>query len=145
MHIMHIHSKYVVQNRALLDTLRIFESNNNKGHIVLYPTLLIGHTQHKGHMRIYSCPFVPKKLKKSNRQDYVFIRPPGISDGAFQLRMDNIWFCKLLLLFKLYTRTDAGMQFHECAAYAPSFLCWKNTRDRGKQIILCILCILCIL
>ena len=94
MHIMHIHSKYVVQNRALLDTLRIFQSNHNKGHIVLlYTTLLIGHTQHKGHMRIYSCPFVPKKLKKSNRQDYVFIRPPGISEGAFQLRMDNIWFC----------------------------------------------------
>ena len=115
MHIMHIHSKYVVQNRALLDTLRIFQSNHNKGHIVLYTTLLIGHTQHQGHMRIYSCPFVPKKLKKSNRQDYVFIRPPGISEGAFQLRMNNIWFCKVLLLFKLYTKTDAGMQYLECA------------------------------
>ena len=34
---------------------------------------------------------------------------------AFQLRMDNIWFCKLLLLFKIYTKTDAGMQYQECA------------------------------
>ena len=47
----------------------------------------------------------------------VFIRPPEISDGAFQLRMDNIWFkfSKLLLLFKIHTKTDAGMQQHECA------------------------------
>ena len=116
MYILHIHWNFVVQNRALLDTLRIFQSNNNSiGHIVLYSSLLIGHTQHKGHMRISSCPFVPRKLQKSNHQDYVFIRPPGISHGAFQLRIDNIWFCKPLLLFKLYTKTDAGMQYLECA------------------------------
>ncbi len=58
---------------------------------------------------------VPKKLQQTNSQDMVFIRPPGISDGAFQLRMDNIWFCKLLLLFKINTMTDTGMQQHECA------------------------------
>ena len=133
MHIMHIHSKYVVQNRALLDTLRIFQSNNNKGHIVLYTTLLIGHTQHKGHMCIYSCPFVPKKLKKSNRQDFVFIRPPGISEGAFQLRMDNIWFCKLLLLFKLYTRTDAGMQYLDCA-YVSVLEEYRGPRKSGHIV-----------
>ena len=137
MHIMHIHSKYVVQNRALLDTLRIFQSNNNKGHIVLYTTLLIGHTQHQGHMRIYSCPFVPKKLKKSNRQDYVFIRPPGISEGAFQLRMDNIWFCKLYcFLNSIQGQTLA------CSTWTvPMFLCWKSTGVRGNQVILCIFCI----
>lgn len=75
----------------------------------------MGHTEHAGQMRISSLPFVPKKLKRSNRQDMVFIRPPGISEGAFQLRMDNIWFCKLLLLFKIHTRTDTGMQYRECA------------------------------
>ncbi len=47
--------------------------------------------------------------------DCVFIRPPGISDGVFQLRMDNIWFCKLLPLFKMYTKTGAGMQYLERA------------------------------
>ena len=66
-------------------------------------------------MRVSSWPMVPKKLQQTNRQDMVFIRPPGISDGAFQLRMDNIWFCKLLLLFKINTMTDTGMQQHECA------------------------------
>jgi hypothetical protein len=66
-------------------------------------------------MRVSSFPFVERKLHRTNRQDMVFIRPPGISDGAFQLRMDNIWFCKLLLLFKIRTMTDAGMQEHKCA------------------------------
>ena len=84
-------------------------------------------------MRIYSCPFVPKKLKKSNRQDYVFIRPPGISEGAFQLRMDNIWFCKLLLLFKLYTMTDNGMQYLECA-YVSLLEEYKGPRKLGHIV-----------
>jgi hypothetical protein len=66
-------------------------------------------------MRISSWPFVPRKLQQSNQQDMVFIRPPGISDGAFQLRIDNIWFCKVLLFFSIDTRTDAGMKTHECA------------------------------
>jgi hypothetical protein len=29
--------------------------------------------------------------------------------------MGNIWFCKILLLFKISTMTDNGMQQHECA------------------------------
>jgi hypothetical protein len=50
-----------------------------------------------------------KKLQQTNSQDWVFIRPPGISEGAFQLRIDNIWFCKLLLLFMIETKTDSAM------------------------------------
>ncbi len=120
-HILHINTKYAEQNRALLDTLR---SNNNRGHVVLYATLLIGHTQHKCHMRVSSWPFVPRQSQQTNRQDMVFIRLPGISDGAFQLRMDNIWFCKLLLLFKIHTKTDTGMQYHECAYVSVFFCIW---------------------
>ena len=83
----------------------------------MYSTLLIGLTQHKGHMCLSSWPFVPRKSQQTDRQDMVFIRPPGISDGAFQLRMDNIWFCELLLLFKIHTKTDTGMhwQYLICA------------------------------
>ncbi len=114
LYILHINTKYAKQNRALLD-MHIHQSNNNQGHIVLYSTLLIAHRQHMGHMSVSLWPFVPRKGQQTNRQDMVFIRPPGISDGAFQLRMDNIWFCKLLLLFKIHTKTDTGMQYHECA------------------------------
>ena len=45
----------------------------------------------------------------------VFISPPGISEDAFQIRMDNIWFCKLLLLSKIHTKKDTCMQYRECA------------------------------
>ncbi len=49
--------------------------------------------------------------------DMVFICPPWISEGAFQLKMDNIWFCELLLLFRIHTnlKTDTGVQYRECA------------------------------
>ena len=126
---------YFSQKRVLLDTLRIQPSSHSMGHIVLYSTLLVGHTQHPGYMSISSWPFVSKQL----RQDKVFIRPAGISEGAFQLRMGKIWFCKLLLLFKIRSKTDAGMHELECAYV--SFL-EEYTRQRRK-VIFYIWCILC--
>ncbi len=45
-------------------------------------------------LEVSSWPFAANNLQKTNRQDMVFIHPPGISDGAFQLRIDNVWFCK---------------------------------------------------
>jgi hypothetical protein len=48
-------------------------------------------------------------------KDFVFIRPPGIAHRAFQLRMDNMWYCKLLILFEIESRTDDGMKLHKCA------------------------------
>jgi hypothetical protein len=98
-----------------LDTLCLQKSNTTWGHISLYTTLLIGHVKHTGQMRISCWPTTPKKLQQTNHQDWVFIRPSGISEGAFQLRIDNIWFCKLLLLFPIETKTDAGMKEHACA------------------------------
>ncbi len=133
MHIMHINPKYAEQNRALLDTLHIHRSNNNQRHIILHSTLLIRHIQYKGEMRVSSWPFVPRKLQRTNRQDLVFIRPPGISDGTFQLRVDNIWFCKLLLLFKIHTKTDTGMQYHDCA-YVSVLEEYKGPRKPAQVI-----------
>jgi hypothetical protein len=99
LYILHFNTKYAEQNRDLLDTLRIHQSNNNRIILSHTPPSSLGiHSTHEGHMRVSSWPFVPRKLQQTNRQDMVFIRPPGIFDGAFQLRMDNIRFCKLLLL-----------------------------------------------
>jgi hypothetical protein len=50
MFILHINSKYAQQNRALLSTQRIHQSNNNMSQIILYSTestLLIGHTRQR--------------------------------------------------------------------------------------------------
>ena len=42
----------------------------------------------------------------SNRQDFVFFRPPGIEEGGFRLAPDNVWYCKVLLLFTIQAQTD---------------------------------------
>jgi len=104
-----------LQNRGLLETLRKLKSTGGSGHIVIFNTLAIGHTKHPHEQRISSWPFPGEKLRASNRQDFVFIRPPGISHGAFQLRMDNVWFCKVLLLFQIESKTDLGWKRHSCA------------------------------
>ena len=57
--------------------------------------------EHDNEQSISCHPFAKKQLRGANCQDFVFIRPPGISHGAFELRMDNIWFCKVLLLFQI--------------------------------------------
>jgi hypothetical protein len=82
----------------------------NKIYILLHSTLAINHTKHPGEQRVSSYPFPNKKLRGSNRQDFIFIRPPGIAHEAFELRMDNVWYCKILLLFETESRTDDGMK-----------------------------------
>ena len=106
---------FYLQNRALLNTLRKLRSTGGTGHIAIFNTLAIGHTKHPNEQRISSWPFAVKKLRGSNRQDFVFIRPPGISHGAFELRMDNVWFCKVLLLFQIESKTELGWKKHSCA------------------------------
>jgi hypothetical protein len=96
-------------------TLRQQKSNTTWGHISLYTTLLTGNVKHPGQMLISCWQMTPKKLQQTNRQDWVFISPLGISEGAVQLQIDNIWFCRLLLLFTIETKTDAGMMKHACA------------------------------
>jgi hypothetical protein len=64
-------------------------STGGTGHIVIFNTLAIGHTMQPNEQRISSHPLAVKKIRGSNRQDFVFILPPGISQGAYELRMDN--------------------------------------------------------
>lgn len=81
----------------------------------MYSTLLIGHKTYAGEQRVASWPFKGKTLQKSNRQDLVFARPPGIDKGGFQLRIDNVWFCRVLFLFSFESRNDHGIKRHDCA------------------------------
>jgi hypothetical protein len=43
------------------------------------------------------------------------VLPPGIRKGDFQLSMDSVWFCKVLLLFSFESASDQGRQQHDCA------------------------------
>ena len=74
-------------------------------------------------------PFASKKLRKTNRQDWVFILP-GTPLGTFQLRMDKVWFCKVLLLFSCVSKDDKGSKLHECA-YVSVLEEYKGRRRPG--------------
>ena len=109
---------YFVQVHQLLQTVTISAAMEGSGHIALFRTLLIGNTKFSGAQRVQSWPFAGRGLggsSGSNRQDLVFIRPPGIQDGGFDLRLDNVWFCRVLLLFKIKAQTDSGLKEFECA------------------------------
>ena len=102
----------------MLQTIVLAKSAARNGHLHLYSALVIGHTEKKGAQRVYSKPFAQDKRKektKKHRQDLVFVRPPDTPLGGFRLTMDNVWFCKVLLLFSFESRTDSGTKYHECA------------------------------
>ena len=40
----------------------------------------------------------------SNREDYVFVRPPGVE--RFVLEPDSVWYGRLKLLFSISVQTD---------------------------------------
>ena len=98
-----------------METLQSSPAAKGNGHIHLFKTLLLGHKIYSGVQRISSLPFASKRLKGSNRQDLVFVRPPGVSRGSFELRMDNLWFCRVLLLFSIEAQTDSGIKKFNCA------------------------------
>ena len=122
-----------------VDTQRKLRSTRGSGHIVLFNTLAIGHTKHPNEHRISSSwPFAAKKLRGANSQDFVFMHPPGISHGAFELRMDNVWFCKILLLFQVESKADLGLKRHSCA-FVSVLEEYTKPRRPGKSPILLIL------
>lgn len=105
-------------------------SAKNPGHLRIFSTLLIGHKKYAGEQRVSCWPFKTKQLQLSNRQDMVFVRPPGIPKGAFRLSMDSVWFCKVLFLFRSYLH----MIREESSTTAPSSQSSRNTRDEGDQV-----------
>ena len=62
---------------------------------------------------VQSWPFKDMHYHGSNRRDFVFIRPPGIEEGGFTLRPDNVWYCKVLLLFSIQAQTDQNCSTEE--------------------------------
>lgn len=110
-----MHKLYVLQVRSLLDTLVLLPSTESEGHFRLFSTLLIGHRKYAGEQRISCWPFAKRMLRNSNRQELVFIGPPGIAQGTFRLKLDNVWFCRVLLLFSFVAKDDGGEQRHDCA------------------------------
>lgn len=104
-----------MQLNALLQSLELRHSDERTGHFCLFNCLVIGHSKHPGVQRVYCDPFPKKLFHGSNRQDLVFIRPPGIENGGFVLKPDSVWYCRVLLLFSFSAMTDTGSRSFDCA------------------------------
>ena len=74
------------------------------GHILMFGTLEIGHLVHPGVQRVQCWPFPELKYYGSNREDAVFVRPPGVEN--FELSPDNVWYGRVRLLFSIAAQTD---------------------------------------
>jgi hypothetical protein len=53
------------------------------------------------------------------------VRPPDAGKD-FRLSINTVWYCRVLLLFSLYTRTDSGIKRHDCAFVS---LLWEYDAD----------------
>ena len=49
-------------------------------------------------------PFPEMQYYGSNREDYVFVRPPGVE--RFVLEPDSVWYGRVKLLFSISVQTD---------------------------------------
>jgi hypothetical protein len=135
-----------VQIRGHLDTLQLMASSQGEGHLRMsvYSTLLIEHKTYAGEQRVACWPFKGKTLQKSNRQDLVFARPPGIDKGGFQLRIDSVWFCRAMSSsspLKLGTiKESSGMIAPSDASSSRSC---RNTTAGGAQVVYRSACLIC--
>ena len=74
------------------------------GHFALFGTLEIGHTLYSGVQRVHCFPFPEMQFYGSNREDFVFVRPPGVE--RFVLEPDNVWYGSVKLLFSISVQSD---------------------------------------
>ena len=75
-----------------------------EGHIRMFGTLELGHTFHPGFQRLQCWPFPDLRYYGWNREDFVFIRPPGVE--SFVLSPENVWYGRLRLLFTISVQID---------------------------------------
>jgi len=101
--------------RDLLATLTVRDAAKDRGHFRLFGTLAIGHAVHPGAQRVQCWPFEELLYYGDNRQDFVLVRPPGTVADSFAPTPDNVWYCKVLLLFDIEAETDSGPKEYQCA------------------------------
>ncbi len=108
-----------------MDNLKSWKSVKRGGQFQLFSVLSIGHTQLPGFQRLISRPCPAKRNGGSNRQDLVFVRPPDAGKN-FRVSINTVWYCRVLLLFSFYTRTDSGIKRHNCAYVS---VLWDYDKD----------------
>ena len=67
---------------------------------------LISTKVHMLHIFINIWPFPELRFYGNNREDFVFIRPPGVE--ASVLAPENVWYCRVRLLFDMSVKVDTA-------------------------------------
>lgn len=128
--------------RGLMRTMNVRPAMKDKGHFRLFGTLAIGHSVHPGVQRVQCWPFPDLKFYGANRQDHIFVRPPGAEAEGFTPTPDNVWYCRVLLFFDMEAESDSGPKEYRCAyisileqlkARQPDT--YFDLRDAGSRVI----------
>ena len=127
-HILQICSYFQVQ--ALLHTLLLLTYAKHGRHWRMYLTLLVGHKKYPGEQHVCCWPFKGRQLQKSNSQDMVIDQSPAIHNGGFRLRINNVWFCKVLFHFTFVSQNNQARKQHNCA-FVPVLEEYKGRRRPG--------------
>ena len=85
-------------------------ANVIEGRRTLLPlwNLEIGHTLYPGVQRVICFPFPGMEYYATNREDHVFIQPPGVN--WFELTPDNVWYGRIKLLFSISVQSDVSVE-----------------------------------
>jgi hypothetical protein len=121
----------------LLATLKKRDAAKDRGHFRLFGTLAIGHKAHPGFQRVQCWPFKDLFYYGANRQDFVLVRPPGTAGAIFTPTPDNLWYCKVLLLFDMEAETDNGPKEYRCAYVSLLEQLKPREPDAYKDLRLC--------
>ena len=95
------------QAELLIKRLEVQKTPDGDGEVAFFGGIRIGHARFKGHQLVYTVPFPEKLFRgKCNRQDFVFVRPPGNDPEQFHPDPDNVWYGQCLLSFSIIVQGD---------------------------------------
>jgi hypothetical protein len=105
------------------------------GHFCLFGTLEIGHTLCHGVQRVVCFPFPGMDYYAANREDYVFVRPPGVT--KFELTPDNVWYGRIKLLFSISVQSDVSVESTkiDCAYVSFCYEIELDTEGKSTQFV----------
>ena len=104
------------------------------GHFCLFGTLETGHTLCHGVQRVVCLPFPGMDYYAANREDYVFVRPPGTK---FELTPDNVWYGRIKLLFSISVQSDVSVESTkiDCAYVSFCYEIELDTEGKSTQFV----------
>ena len=116
--------------------MQLRSSMKGEGHIVMFGTLEIGHILYPGVQRLQRYPFPELKFYGSNREDPVFVRPPGVE--AFELGPDNVWYGRIKLLFSVSVKSDISDEITRIDSAYVSFFYEIKLEPSGVNPMYCV-------